>query len=128
MPIALKIYNTYRMRALGYWLGKQGIKVINNVRWSTAQSFKFSFLGIPKNSIVAVSTVGCLGSKNDDEFFTEGLEAMVENLSPSHILVYGGKTGRNFFDKYIERGIPVTFYDPPDSHKIKTKKVTNLEL
>lgn len=27
MPVALKIYNTYRMRAFGYWLGKQGIKL-----------------------------------------------------------------------------------------------------
>ncbi len=112
MPMALKIYNTYRMRAVGYWFGTQGVKVINNVRWSSVQSFKFAFLGIPKNSIVAVSTVGCLGSKVDDEFFTEGLDAMVEQLNPSHILVYG-KAGRNFFDKYIGRGVPVTFYDEP---------------
>ena len=35
MPAALKIYNTYRMCAIGYWLGKNGIQVINNVRWGT---------------------------------------------------------------------------------------------
>ena len=52
---------------------------------------------------------------------------MVEQLNPSHVLVYG-KKGRNFFDKYIERGLPITFYDPPASHELKTKKVTKLEL
>ena len=32
-PEPLKIYNTYRMRAFGYWYGE--ILVINNVRWGT---------------------------------------------------------------------------------------------
>lgn len=125
MPAALKIYNTYRMRAVGYWLGKNGIQVINNIRWGTPETYKYCFLGIPQNSIVCVSTVGCLGSKNDDERFTEGLAVMIETLKPSHILMYG-KKGRNFFDKYIERGIPVTFYDPPNIHKFITKTVTQI--
>lgn len=128
MPMALKIYNTYRMRALGYWLGTQGVKVINNVRWATAQSFKFSFLGVPKNSIVSVSTVGCLGSKVDDEFFAEGLEVMVERLSPSHILVYSFEKWRYLFDKYTERGIPVTFYDPPATNILVEKKTEKIYL
>lgn len=110
MPAALKIYNTYRMRALGYWLGKNGVQVINNVRWGTPETYKYCFLGIPQNTIVSVSTVGCLGDKHDEDRFTEGLAVMVETLKPSHILMHG-KRGRNFFDKYIERGIPVTFYD-----------------
>lgn len=126
MPMALKIYNTYRMRALGYWLGTQGIKVINNVRWSTAQSFKFTFLGIPKNSIVSVSTVGCLGSKADNEFFTEGLEVMVERLSPSHILAYSFDKWRYLFDKYIELGIPVIFYNPPATNTLVEKKMEQI--
>ncbi|MBQ0071515.1 MAG: DUF4417 domain-containing protein, partial [Spirochaetales bacterium] len=28
-PEAIKIYATYRMRAFGYWLGREGIEVIN---------------------------------------------------------------------------------------------------
>lgn len=95
MPAALKIYNTYRMRAIGYWLGKNGIQFINNVRWGTPETYSYCFLGIPKNSIVCVSTVGCLGSKSDDVRFTEGLKVMVETLTPSHILMYG-KKGRVF--------------------------------
>ena len=113
MPAALKIYNTYRMRTLGYWLGKNGIQVINHVRWGTPETYKYCFLGIPQNTIVSVSTVGCLGDKDDEDLFTEGLAVMVETLKPSHILMYG-KRGRNFFDKYIECGIPVTFYDSHD--------------
>ena len=125
MPVALKIYNTYRMHAIGYWLGKNGLQVINNVRWGTPETFIYCFDGIPQNSIVCVSTVGCLGTKHDENRFTEGLDVMIKKLQPSHILMYG-KKGRNFFDKYIENGLPVTFYDPPDTHKIITKTVVKI--
>ena len=87
MPAVLKIYNTYRMRAIGYWLGKNGIQVINNVRWGTPETYKYCFLGIPQNTMVCVSTVGCLGDKHDEDRFTEGLAVMIETLNPSHILM-----------------------------------------
>lgn len=118
MPVALKIYNTYRMRAFGYWLGKQGLQVINNVRWGYSNSYKYCFDGIEQNSIVCISSLASLGTKTDEERFTEGLAAMVETLKPSHILFYG-KQGRQFLDKYIEAGIPVTFYDPPNFHTLR---------
>ena len=35
----IKLGNTYRMRAFGHWLGKQGIAVINNVRWGTPETY-----------------------------------------------------------------------------------------
>ena len=57
-PESIKIYATYRMRAYGYWLGREGIEIINNVRWGTEETFDYCFEGIPKNSIVAIGTVG----------------------------------------------------------------------
>lgn len=127
MPAALKIYNTYRMRAFGYWLGKNGIQVINNVRWGTPETYKYCFLGIEQKSIVCLSTVGCLGDKHDEERFTEGLDVMIKTLRPRHILMYG-KKGRNFFDSYIASGIPVTFYDPPKFHEVTFREVTKLDI
>ena len=127
MPAALKIYNTYRMRAIGYWLGKQGLQVINNVLWGYENSYKYCFDGIEQNSIVSISTVGCLDDKHDEDRFTKGLEAMVQTLNPRHILFYGMK-GRNFMNKYIESGISVNFYNPPDTHKIITRTVTKIDL
>ena len=127
MPAALKIYNTYRMRAFGYWLGKNGIQVINNVRWGTPETYRYCFQGIEQNSIVCLSTVGCLSAKHDEERFTEGLKVMIETLNPSHILIYG-KKGRRFFDKYIESGINVTFYDPPNTHEVIFRTRTTLDI
>ncbi|MBQ6907177.1 MAG: DUF4417 domain-containing protein, partial [Clostridia bacterium] len=54
--------NTYFNRAVGYYLQKNGIPVIPNIRWSDESSFEYCFLGVPKNSIVSVSTHGCIKS------------------------------------------------------------------
>lgn len=127
MPAALKVYNTYRMRAIGYWLGKNGIQVINNVRWGTPETFNYCFLGIPQNSLVCVSTVGCnVKNEHDKRRFSAGLKIMVETLNPRHILMYGN-AGRNIFTPYIERGIPVTFYDRPQRNMPITLTVAEFE-
>ena len=89
-PEAIKIYATYRMRLLGFWLGRNGVAVINNVRWGTAESWAYSFTGIPVHSIVAIGTVG--GSPrllSHRQCFEEGLSRMVETLRPHTVIVYG---------------------------------------
>lgn len=97
MPLCLQIANTYMSRAVGYYLQSQGIYVIPNVRWGDERSYttvelpeKFAFLGIPKNSIVSIGTYGCIKSRENKQYFIEGLSAMLDELSPQVVLVYGG--------------------------------------
>ena len=78
------------MRVFGYWLATNGIAVINNVRWGTAETYKYCFDGIPKNSIVAVGTCGGSPRKYEDRTrFTNGLKELVKVLQPHTIVVYG---------------------------------------
>ncbi|MBR1454878.1 MAG: DUF4417 domain-containing protein [Lachnospiraceae bacterium] len=42
--------NTYFSRAVGFYLQKQGIPIIPNVRWGDKSTYDFCFLGIPKKS------------------------------------------------------------------------------
>ena len=89
-PHPLKIFNTYRMRAFGYWIGKQGLEVINNVRWGTPETFDYCFEGIEKNSVVAIGTVGGSPRKMENrERFELGLYEMAKRLSPHSIIIYG---------------------------------------
>lgn len=78
-PKPIKLYNTYRMRAFGYWLGINGIPVINNVRWGTPETFNYCFDGIEKNSIIAIGTCG--GSPRrlrDRNRFDRGIDELVK--------------------------------------------------
>lgn len=96
MPLCLQIANTYMNRAVGYYLQSQGLYVIPNVRWGDERTYttvelpeKIAFLGVPRNSIVSISTYGCIKSAENKHYFREGLTAMLDELSPQVVLVYG---------------------------------------
>ena len=109
-PEPIKIYNTYRMRAFGYWLGRNGISVINNVRWGTEETYSYCFDGIPRNSVVCIGTVGGSPKKLiDRKRFEEGLEELVRVRKPHTILVYGS-ANYPCFDSLIDRGIKIVAY------------------
>lgn len=109
-PEPLKIYNTYRMRAFGYWLGTNGISVINNVRWGTGESYRYCFDGIDKNSIVAIGTVGGSPRKYSDRIrFERGLEKLVLLLQPHTIVIYGS-ANYPCIEKLKDRGIRIVAF------------------
>ena len=95
-PLLVQMANLYRNRAIGHYLQKQGAYVITNVRWGDERSYttevlpeKFAFLGAPKKSIVSVGTYGCIQGKENKFYFRKGLEAMLDELMPEVVLVYG---------------------------------------
>jgi len=109
-PEPIKVYNTYRMRAFGYWLGKNGISVFNNVRWGTSESWRYCWDGIPENSIVCIGTAGGSPKKLiDRKRFEEGLNELVRILRPHTIIVYGS-ANYPCFDRLINQGIKVVAY------------------
>lgn len=81
--------NTYMNRAVGFFLQKNGIPVIPNIRWSDETSFSYCFLGVHIGSIVSVSTHGCIETKQEKDMFRVGLEAMLDVLRPPIVLVHG---------------------------------------
>lgn len=111
-PKPLKIWNTYRMRAFGYWYGTICKKqVINNVRWGTEETYKYCFDGIEQNSIVAIGTVGGSPYKLiDRERFEKGLVEMVRRLKPRCIIVYGS-ANYPCFEKLAKEGILILQFD-----------------
>ena len=99
--------NTYFNRAVGYYLQKQGIPVIPNIRWSDTKSFEYCFLGVPKNSIVCISTHGCIKSNREKAFFKIGLREMMLELNPTSILVHGP----------MPSGVFAEYLDDPRFHR-----------
>ena len=89
MPRILQILSVYKSRATGYFLIKLGYIVIPNVRWTDKKSYEYSFSGLRKYSIVAVSTLGCLKSKSDKSLFLSGLIELMKRVQPSCIIFYG---------------------------------------
>ncbi len=85
----LQMTNTYFNRAVGVYLQQQGIPVIPTVRWSDESSFRYCFNGLPRESILAVSTHGCIKSNEQKAAFRKGLIEMIDVLNPIDVIVYG---------------------------------------
>lgn len=90
MPMPLKIWNTYKNRILGAWMQQYGLKVIPSVSWAGIDSFDYCFEGLPINSTLAISTIGCTHRKNYTHWKC-GIDEMIERLQPKTILIYGNK-------------------------------------
>ena len=106
MPLWEQIANIGVSRSIGYYLQQQGKYVIPNVRWGDERTyskhlFEFApaFLGIPKNSIVSIGTYGCSQKREDKYFLEAGLEAMLTELTPQTVIVYGSYNPK-IFGKY----------------------------
>ena len=104
MPLPMMVWNVYRSRFIGQYYQRQGIKVIPTIQWARENTFSFCFAGIPKGSIVAISTIGIKGTDEQKKIFQNGVDAMIETIEPSKILVYGGNVGDY-------HGIDTVFYD-----------------
>ena len=88
-PKAIQIYNHYRKHWVGAYLQEAGIQVIPTISWSTPDSYGWCFDGEPEGGTVAVSSVGCMNSREKRQLFLSGYNAMVERLHPESIIFYG---------------------------------------
>lgn len=88
-PLPLKEYNTYRMRKMGAFFTKKGIRVIPNYRSSTPDTDYFVTDGIPSNSFVAIGTHGFARNKAHVSHLCRGVELLIERKMPKGILIYG---------------------------------------
>ena len=91
MPMPMKIWNVYRSRFIGNYYQNKGINVIPTLSWAEPETFKFCFEGIPEGSIVSVSTIGVKENKDALKIWRDGMQAAIDKIKPSAILVYGGK-------------------------------------
>lgn len=95
-PLVVQLVDIYLNRAVGYYLKKQGLYVIPNIRWGDERTYtteifrdKVAFLGVDKHSIVSIGTYGQIKSAESKRLFREGLTAMLDELEPEVVLVYG---------------------------------------
>ena len=110
------------MRAFGFWLGFQGISVINNVRWGTEETWDYCFDGIPYDSIVAIGTVASGLKKVENRYdFEAGLLKMTEELKPNTIVVYGS-ANYDCFKKLDYMGIRIIPFPSDTSIAFVSKK------
>lgn len=110
--------NNYFRQAVGAYLQKYGIPVIPTIRWSDEESLKYCLNGIPHNSIIAISTHGCIKTNEQKKAFRKCLIIVLETLKPTDVLIHGYMPEVIFggLDKYTR------FHNYPNHYVQKCKK------
>ncbi len=115
MPIAMKIWNTYRSRLIGQMAQRLGIKVIPTVSWCETETFSFCFDGLPKRSTLSISTIGVKEQDYNFGLWKAGVDEMIRKLNPTRLLVYGGEVDYDYSD------IEVIYYQNKVTERMKQK-------
>lgn len=99
MPKAMKIWQHYRRMWLSRYYQEQGIRVIPTPCWADDESFEYCFDGMPSNSCMCISSVGCVQNPKVRSQFLKGIQQVVDRLSPCQVILYG-KEPKEFRDIY----------------------------
>ena len=109
MPYNMQVNNIYGSRAIGNWLQSMGIPVIPNIRWGDERTYDIACLGISKDNVISVGSHGQMRDLDDRKHFINGLDYVVDKLSPHTILVYGALLD-DVFAWYRLQGINILHY------------------
>lgn len=106
-PFVVQIANVYKKNAISHYLQSQGVNVFPLVRWGSRDTYTtdispkpVAFAGIPHNSLIVISTYGCIKAKNDKYHFEAGLAECMKTLTPHTVLVYGAMP-KKIFEPYL---------------------------
>lgn len=107
MPMAMQIWNIYRMRLIGQVMQDAGLQVIPILRTLGDDTIDWCLEGIEPGGVYANSTVGIVRTDKDfKEMCYRELEAVKRILKPECIILYGADIGYDF------EGIPVKYIKP----------------
>ena len=127
LPLATVLDNCRRRRYIEHWFYKLGFQVVPFVRWTDERSFEFCFLGLTKNSIIAISTYGSMQNKFLNKYFLIGLKELIVQVEPRLIIIYGSLSKEvidilsNNNIKYIVYNNTTFNYKGDSNGRIKTK-------
>ncbi len=91
VPQHVNIHNIYLNRLFAAYWQRCGITVIPTASWGNVDSFKYCFEGLPQHSVIAVCGIGHAHCRSADTLWRLAIREMEKRLSPSKIIVYGGK-------------------------------------
>lgn len=115
MPPVMAQWNTYRNRWLCRWYQEQGVSMLPTIAWGNESTFDFAFRGIPKCSVIAVTTIGRkTANEKANGAWDAGYIAAIEAIDPELVIVIGARMGED-----LERLAETKYYDAHRTQRLK---------
>lgn len=122
MPLVVQKSQIYDNLAITYFYGKNGLKIIPNVRVGTNDTLN-SLEAYPKNTLISIGTHGFTRNLSNKKIFREQVKIIVDTLSPTEILVYG-PASEYVFEAAINSSIPIYQYNSYTMNRNKLLRKT----
>ena len=110
MPIVKQKSQMNDNLSLTYFYGKEGIKIIPNIRYGDDDLSDEFLSAIPKHTLIAVGTHGFIKEIPQKAEWYCFLEKIIKELEPSGIIIYGKLSGK-IFDEFGEKS-KLYYYEP----------------
>ena len=110
MPIVKQKSQMNDNLSLTYFYGKEGIKIIPNIRYGDDDLSDEFLSAIPKHTLIAVGTHGFIKEIPQKAEWYCFLEKIIKELEPSGIIIYGKLSGK-IFDEFEEKS-KLYYYEP----------------
>lgn len=110
MPIVKQKSQMNDNLSLSFYYGKQGVKVIPNIRYGVDELADEFLLAIPQNTLIAIGTHGFIKETYQKAEWYCFLEKVIDVLHPTGIIVYGTLNGK-VFDRFRDR-CEFFYYEP----------------
>lgn len=81
--------NIFRTRFIGAYWQMCGFNVIPTASWGGLTSFDYCFIGLPEESVIAVSAMGARKNKQAFDLWRYGVDRLIIEKKPTLILIYG---------------------------------------
>lgn len=88
-PKAIQVYKHYQKHWIARYYQERGVNIIPTICWSDKESYNWCFSGEPKNSVVAVSSIGTQRYEWSKKLFIQGYNEMIKRLKPKKVLFWG---------------------------------------
>jgi len=118
MPLVVQKSQIFNNLAITYYFGKQGIKIIPNLRIGNDLTIG-AVDAFPKETLIGIGTNGFIKSMENRKIFRNQVSVAIDIIRPSGILVYG-PVMEYIFEMPIKLGIPIYQYD---SYTMKQNKL-----
>lgn len=95
--------------ALMFYYGKNGVKIIPNIRWGLDEFANEYLDAIPDNNLVAIGSHGFVHFRFQKYSYYVRINKIIEEKHPSGIIIYGTLNGK-LFDELKEK-VPIYTYN-----------------
>lgn len=110
MPVVKQKSQMNDNLSLSYYYGRQGIKVIPNIRYGIDELADEFLSAIPKHTLIAIGTHGFIKEISQKAEWYCFLDKIIDELKPAGIIVYGKLSG-HIFDEFEDK-CKLYYYEP----------------